>query len=109
MPAEFPAAQLVEPQQVIFPAADGMPIHAQLFLPRDLKPGDKRPAVLFFHGGSRRQMLLSWHYMSYYHNTYAMNQYLASRGYVVLAVNYRRTTARPAPASSTTCSAPGCT
>jgi dipeptidyl aminopeptidase/acylaminoacyl peptidase len=89
MPAEFPAAQLVEPQQVIFPAADGMPIHAQLFLPRDLKPGDKRPAVLFFHGGSRRQMLLSWHYMSYYHNTYAMNQYLASRGYVVLAVNYR--------------------
>jgi len=89
MPREFPAAQLVEPQQVIFPAADGMPIHGQLFLPRDLKPGDRRPAVLFFHGGSRRQMLLAWHYMSYYHSTYAMNQYLASRGYVVLSVNYR--------------------
>jgi dipeptidyl aminopeptidase/acylaminoacyl peptidase len=27
--------------------------------------------------------------MDYYHNAYAMNQYLASRGYVVLAVNYR--------------------
>jgi dipeptidyl aminopeptidase/acylaminoacyl peptidase len=89
MPAEFPAAQLVEPQQVVFPAADGMAIHGQLFAPRDLKPGDKRPAVLFFHGGSRRQMLLAWHYMSYYHNTYALNQYLASRGYVVLSVNYR--------------------
>ena len=34
-------------------------------------------------------MLLGWHYMYYYHNTYAMNQFLASRGYVVLSVNYR--------------------
>jgi dipeptidyl aminopeptidase/acylaminoacyl peptidase len=89
MPAEFPAAQLVDPQAVTVTAADGMAIPAQLFVPRDLKAGEKRPAVLFFHGGSRRQMLLSWHYMSYYHNTYAMNQYLASRGYIVLSVNYR--------------------
>ena len=80
---------LVEPQRVTFRAADGMEIPGQLFAPRDLKAGDKRPAVIFFHGGSRRQMLLAWHYMSYYHNTYAMNQYLASRGYVVLSVNYR--------------------
>jgi dipeptidyl aminopeptidase/acylaminoacyl peptidase len=34
-------------------------------------------------------MLLGWHYMDYYHNAYGMNQYLASLGYVVLAVNYR--------------------
>ena len=27
--------------------------------------------------------------MYYYHNAYAMNQYLASQGYVVLSVNYR--------------------
>jgi dipeptidyl aminopeptidase/acylaminoacyl peptidase len=45
--------------------------------------------VLFFHGGSRRQMLLGFHYRGYYHNAYALNQYLASRGYVVLSVNYR--------------------
>jgi dipeptidyl aminopeptidase/acylaminoacyl peptidase len=45
--------------------------------------------MIFFHGGSRRQMLLGWHYMRYYHNTYAFNQYLAARGYVVLSVNYR--------------------
>jgi dipeptidyl aminopeptidase/acylaminoacyl peptidase len=31
----------------------------------------------------------AFHYSSYYHNAYAFNQYLASRGYVVLAVNYR--------------------
>ena len=45
--------------------------------------------MIFFHGGSRRQMLLGWHYSYYYHNAYAMNQYLASQGYVVLSVNYR--------------------
>ena len=89
MPADFPAMQLVEPQAVSFPAADGMPIPGQLFVPRDLKSGEKRPAVIFFHGGSRRQMLVAWHYLSYYHNTYAMNQFLASRGYLVLSVNYR--------------------
>jgi dipeptidyl aminopeptidase/acylaminoacyl peptidase len=89
IPAEFPRSALVEPQQVIFNAADGLQIHGQLFLPPDLKPGEKRPAVVFFHGGSRRQMLLGWHYMYYYHNTYGFNQYLASSGYVVLSANYR--------------------
>jgi dipeptidyl aminopeptidase/acylaminoacyl peptidase len=41
------------------------------------------------HGGPIRQMLAGWHYMDYYSNAYALNQYLASRGYVVLALNYR--------------------
>src|SRR4029077_16842629 len=85
----FPQASLVEPEPVIFTAADGMPIHAQLFRPRGIAAGEKRPALLFFQGGSHRQMLLGWHYNSYYNNAYAMNQYLASRGYLVLAVNYR--------------------
>ncbi len=76
------------PQQVLFPSGDGMMLHGQLFLPNDSIPG-KHPAVVFFHGGSRRQMLLGWHYMYYYSNAYAMNQFLASRGFVVLAVNYR--------------------
>jgi dipeptidyl aminopeptidase/acylaminoacyl peptidase len=66
-----------------------MRIHGQLFLPPDATPGEKHPAMIFFHGGSRRQMLLGWHYMDYYHNAYGMNQYLASLGYVVLSVNYR--------------------
>ena len=88
-PADFPASRLVAPQQVILRAADGTPVHAQLFLPSGAKAGDHRPAAIFFHGGSRRQMLLGWHYMYYYSNAYAMNQYLANRGYVVLSVNYR--------------------
>ena len=88
-PAGFPASRLVEPTQVILHSADGTPVHAQLFLPLGAKSGDRRPAAIFFHGGSRRQMLLGWHYMYYYSNAYAMNQYLANRGYVVLSVNYR--------------------
>ncbi len=89
MPEDFPAAKLVEPEQVILSGADGLKLHGQLFLPPDERPGEKHPALLFFHGGSRRQMLLGWHYMQYYHNAYAQNQYLASRGYIVLSVNYR--------------------
>jgi dipeptidyl aminopeptidase/acylaminoacyl peptidase len=88
IPADFPRDALVAPQQVIFSAADGVELHGQLFMPKTAA-GQRHPAVLFFHGGSRRQMLLGWHYMYYYNNAYAMNQYLASRGYVVLSVNYR--------------------
>ena len=89
LPPDFPEAGLVDPQPVLFKGADGMTIHGQLFLPRGIRAGDRRPAVIFFHGGSRRQMLLGWHYFYYYRNAYALNQYFASRGYVVLSVNYR--------------------
>jgi dipeptidyl aminopeptidase/acylaminoacyl peptidase len=89
IPKDFPAAKMVVPQQVIFAAADGMKIHGQLFVPPNLADGKKHPALVFFHGGSRRQMLLGFHYMGYYSNAYAMNQYLASLGYIVLSANYR--------------------
>jgi dipeptidyl aminopeptidase/acylaminoacyl peptidase len=89
IPAEFPQSSLVEPQQIILDSADGMKIHAQLFLPANLDKTKRHPAILFFHGGSRRQMLLGWHYNYYYRNAYAMNQYLANHGYIVLSVNYR--------------------
>ena len=89
IPAAFPLAQMVTPREVVFPAADGMPLHGQLFLPAKAPGGGRSPAVVFFHGGSRRQMMPGWHYMYYYANAYAMNQYLANLGYVVLSVNYR--------------------
>ncbi len=80
--------KLAEPKQVIYQAADGLSIHAQVFMPPATFTG-KRPAAIFIHGGSRRQMLLGFHYKSYYSNAYALNQYLASIGYIVLAINYR--------------------
>ena len=86
LPANFPARALVKPQVVMFKAADGLTIHGQLF---NTAATGKRPALIFVHGGPVRQMLPGWHYMGYYSNTYALNQYLASRGFVVLSVNYR--------------------
>ncbi|HWZ58992.1 MAG TPA: prolyl oligopeptidase family serine peptidase [Gemmatimonadaceae bacterium] len=81
-----PSWPMISPEAVTFPAADGMLVHAQLFVP----PGAGRhPAIVFFHGGSERQMLLGFHYMQYYSNAYALNQYFAAHGYVVLSVNYR--------------------
>jgi dipeptidyl aminopeptidase/acylaminoacyl peptidase len=89
IPSDFPVSQMVVPQQVIFPAADGLMIHGQLFLPSDSSGNARRPAIVFFHGGPIRQMLLGWHPMDFYSDAYAMNQYLANKGCVVLSVNYR--------------------
>jgi dipeptidyl aminopeptidase/acylaminoacyl peptidase len=90
LPADFPSSELVTPQPVVFKAADGWEIHGQLFEPKmERRASGPSPALIFIHGGSIRQMMLGFHYMDYYHNAYAMNQYLATRGYVVLSVNYR--------------------
>lgn len=89
LPTSFPSAELVVPTAVEITATDGMKIPGQLFLPKNHKAGDKHPAVIFFHGGSRRQMLLGFHHGLYYSNAYALNQYFASQGYVVLSLNYR--------------------
>jgi len=87
IPAGFPTDQLVIPKKVVFKAPDGTLVHGQLFE----RPGltGKHAALIFVHGGPPRQMMLGWHYMDYYSNGYAMNQYLASRGFVVMTVNYR--------------------
>jgi dipeptidyl aminopeptidase/acylaminoacyl peptidase len=87
LPSDFPSSSLVTPKQVIFQSDDGLTLHGQLFLPRNAK--GKIPGLVFMHGGPIRQMMLGFHYMDYYHNAYAENQYLASRGYAVLSVNYR--------------------
>ena len=87
LPADFPTQSLVTPKQVIFRSDDGVTLHGQLFLPRNAS--GKIPGLVFMHGGPPRQMMLGFHYMDYYYNAYAENQYLASRGYAVLSVNYR--------------------
>ncbi len=89
LPKDFAKAAHVTPQIVITKAADGLEIHNQLFLPSDLKPGERRPAMIFVHGGPVRQMMPGYHYMQFYHWAYAFNQWLASQGYVVMSVNYR--------------------
>jgi dipeptidyl aminopeptidase/acylaminoacyl peptidase len=87
LPSDFPVSKLVTPKQVKFTAPDGTTVYGQLFE----KEGGaaKKPGVVFVHGGPQRQMLLGWSYMDYYSNAYALNQYLAELGFVVLSINYR--------------------
>ncbi|HLY05673.1 MAG TPA: prolyl oligopeptidase family serine peptidase [Rhizomicrobium sp.] len=87
LPKDFPAAQLIAPKSVSYTAADGTAVHGQLF--QKSGAGKAEPGIIFVHGGPPRQMLLGWHYMDYYSNSYAVNQYLAAHGFTVLSVNYR--------------------
>jgi dipeptidyl aminopeptidase/acylaminoacyl peptidase len=88
IPSSFPSSKLVMPQAVTFTAKDGQETHAQLFLPSETtsKP---HPAILFFHGGPQRQMLLGFDPKRSYSWIYTFNQYLVAEGYIVLSVNYR--------------------
>jgi dipeptidyl aminopeptidase/acylaminoacyl peptidase len=88
IPSSFPSARLVMPQAVTFTAKDGQETHGQLFLPRE-SSSKPHPAILFFHGGPRRQMLLGFNPMGAYSWMYALNEYFAAEGYIVLSVNYR--------------------
>ena len=87
---DFPRDAHVKPQIIWTKAADGTAVSNQLFLPSDLKPGERRPTMVFVHGGPSRQMLPGYHYMEFYHWAYAYNQWLAAQGYIVLSINYRR-------------------
>jgi dipeptidyl aminopeptidase/acylaminoacyl peptidase len=87
--AAFPSAKLVTPEAVTYAAKDGQLVHAQLFLPRDAGGTKPHPAIMFYHGGPRRQMLLGFNPMGAYNWMYALNQRLVSEGYIVISVNYR--------------------
>jgi dipeptidyl aminopeptidase/acylaminoacyl peptidase len=89
VPADFPLEDQVVPESVVLKAEDGLEFHNQVFVPKSIAAGERRPAILFAHGGPQRQMLLGYHYMFFYHMAYAVNQYLAGQGYVVISVNYR--------------------
>jgi dipeptidyl aminopeptidase/acylaminoacyl peptidase len=87
LPSDFPSAQLVTPEQVSFRASDGVEAYGQLF--KAANGPARRPAVVYIHGGGPRQMLLGFHNRWEYALDYAANQYLVSRGFIVLSVDYR--------------------
>lgn len=87
-PDKFPAS-LVEPETVSMEATDGFISYGQLLKPANYKEGTRYPAIIFLHGGSRRQMLSGFHHGLYYSHAYALNQYFAAKGYMVLILNYR--------------------
>ena len=85
--ADFPLDQLVTPELVSFRASDGVEAYGQLFRP--VGGPARKPAVVYVHGGGPRQMFLGWHNRWEYANDYGANQYLVSRGFIVLSVDYR--------------------
>ncbi|NVJ85468.1 MAG: S9 family peptidase [Algoriphagus sp.] len=87
-PENFPK-NLVTPIGLDIQASDGFKSRAQLFLPPNHDPNKQYPAVIFLHGGSRRQMLLGFNYSQYYSNAYALQQYFAANGFIALTLNYR--------------------
>jgi dipeptidyl aminopeptidase/acylaminoacyl peptidase len=89
LPPQFPQAAHVKPEAVTLNAADGFEFYNQVWVPKGLQPGERRPAMIFVHGGPVRQMLLGYHYRHFYHMAYGVNEWLASRGYVVMSVNFR--------------------
>lgn len=90
IPRDFPSSELVVPKQVVVESTDHFLVHCQWFASeKTLRDGGKHPAIIYVHGGPKRQMLLGWPLHRYYDNDYAVNQYLASLGFIVLSVNYR--------------------
>lgn len=79
-------AAYAAPESVTYVAEDGVTVHGQYFRGAGEGP---RPALIFAHGGPRRQMVAGFHPLYYYHNTYIRNQEFAAAGYDVLSVNYR--------------------
>jgi dipeptidyl aminopeptidase/acylaminoacyl peptidase len=71
---------LREPEEVSYRSFDGLYIQGFLYRPPRMRTGERYPALVQVHGGGTN---------SYLRVENLLEQYLASRGYVVLAINYR--------------------
>jgi dipeptidyl aminopeptidase/acylaminoacyl peptidase len=79
MPQELLREEFIMPEEIYYEGMDGVQIPALLFRPKELPA----PAAVMIHGGP------NWHYSMEWNPVMA---YFASRGYVVLAPNYRGST-----------------
>ncbi|MCM2256708.1 MAG: prolyl oligopeptidase family serine peptidase [Vicinamibacteria bacterium] len=87
--AAWLAGPWLDPEVVHFTARDGVKVPARLYTPEMLGAtrDPARPAVVFVHGAGYLQN--AHHYWSDYYREYMFHHLLASRGYVVLDVDYR--------------------
>ncbi|HXH05636.1 MAG TPA: S9 family peptidase [Vicinamibacterales bacterium] len=69
-----------EPREVSYRSFDGLYIQGFLYLPPGMRDGARYPALVNVHGGGTN---------AYLRTLNLLEQYLASQGYVVLAINYR--------------------
>jgi dipeptidyl aminopeptidase/acylaminoacyl peptidase len=87
--AEWRAFNWIDPKVITYKARDGVDVYARLFTPEMIgaKRDPSRPAVVFVHGAGYLQN--AHKYWSTYFREYMFHNLLASRGYVVLDVDYR--------------------
>jgi dipeptidyl aminopeptidase/acylaminoacyl peptidase len=85
--AEFLAGPWIVPEIISIPASDGVGLPARIYRPSDLGAKPNGAAVIFVHGAG---YLHNVHrYWSSYYREYLFHHLLASRGFVVLDVDYR--------------------
>ncbi|MEO8606526.1 MAG: S9 family peptidase [Chloroflexota bacterium] len=70
-------------EYVSYKSSDGMDIHAVIYRPRDLKPGQKYPALVEVHGGPTGQFFRAFD---------PYGQFLADNGFIVIQPNVRGST-----------------
>jgi dipeptidyl aminopeptidase/acylaminoacyl peptidase len=87
--AEWRAFNWIDPKVITFKARDGVDVYARLFTPEMIgaRRDPSRAAVVFVHGAGYLQN--AHKYWSSYFREYMFHNLLASRGYVVLDVDYR--------------------
>jgi len=85
--AEWRAGPWIRPEIVRIEARDGVPVPARIYRPADLGARPNDAAVIFVHGAGYLQNVHNW--WSDYYREYMFNHLLASRGYVVLDIDYR--------------------
>jgi dipeptidyl aminopeptidase/acylaminoacyl peptidase len=87
--AEWRAFKWIDPKIITFKARDGADVYARLFTPEMIgaKRDPARPGVVFVHGAGYLQN--AHKYWSTYYREYMFHNLLASKGYVVLDVDYR--------------------
>ena len=73
----------VQPYVVTYPSFDGTPIAALLYLPPNLPRNGSHPAIVHIHGGPAWQSVNRWD---------RQIAYLVTRGYIIIAPNYRGST-----------------
>jgi dipeptidyl aminopeptidase/acylaminoacyl peptidase len=76
-----------DPELITIPASDGVRVPARIYRPEQFGAKPNGAAVLFVHGaGYLQDVTRAW---SYYYREYMFHHLLASRGYVVVELDYR--------------------
>jgi dipeptidyl aminopeptidase/acylaminoacyl peptidase len=84
---EWRSFQWITPEIVWIPASDGVRVPARIYRPRNLNAQPIGAAVIFVHGAGYLHNVHN--YWSSYAREYMFHHFLASRGYVVLDIDYR--------------------